>query len=63
MFSYGVCPVHEPDHPEVWKAWARSWLKAQKVSGNLVVLTEGPSAKHPNRNNRMEIIDLNREED
>ncbi|MFC1882539.1 pyruvate kinase [Thermodesulfobacteriota bacterium] len=63
MFSYGVCPVHEPDHPEIWKAWARSWLKAQIVSGNLVVLTEGPSAKHPNRNNRMEIIDLNREED
>jgi len=25
------------------------------------VLTEGPSAKHPHRNNRMEIINLDRQ--
>ncbi|MGB5747184.1 MAG: pyruvate kinase [Desulfobacterales bacterium] len=61
MFSYGVCPVHEPDHPDDWKPWALGWLKARKVSGNLVVLTEGPSARHPHRNNRMEIINLDRE--
>jgi len=60
MFSYGVCPVHEPDHPEDWSSWARSWLKTQGVPGNLVVLTEGPSTKHPNSNNRMEIINLER---
>jgi len=58
MFSYGVCPVHEPDHPENWKFWARKWLQDQEVSGNMVVLTEGPSAKHPESNNRMEIINL-----
>jgi pyruvate kinase len=28
------------------------------VSGDLAVLTEGPSSKHPEANNRMEIIDL-----
>jgi pyruvate kinase len=28
------------------------------LRGDLVVLTEGPSRKHPHRNNRMEIIDL-----
>jgi pyruvate kinase len=61
MFSYGVCPVHEPDHPENWKFWARKWLQDQEVSGNMVVLTEGPSAKHPESNNRMEIINLGRE--
>ena len=61
MFSYGVCPVHEPDHPENWKFWARKWLQDQKVSGNMVVLTEGPSVKHPESNNRMEIISLGRE--
>ncbi len=61
MFSYGVSPVIEADHPEDWKPWARSWLKARDVSGNLVVLTEGPSTKHPHRNNRMEIFDLERE--
>jgi pyruvate kinase len=61
MFSYGVIPVIDPDHPKDWKPWARSWLKARDVSGNLVVLTEGPSARHPHRNNRMEIIDLSRQ--
>jgi pyruvate kinase len=60
MFSYGVLPVCEPDHPDDWKQWARSWLLNMGAVGNLVVLTEGPSTKHPNRNNRMEILDLSR---
>ncbi len=60
QFSYGVYPVHEPDHPEDWNAFIRKWLEDHEVKGNLVVLTEGPSAKHPGANNRMEIIDLGR---
>jgi len=63
LFSYGVFPVHEPDHPEDWKKFAADWLQTQGVDGSLVVLTEGPSAKHPDSNNRMEIIDLDREYD
>lgn len=58
LFSYGVLPVFEPDHPGVWRAWIRDWLAGQGETGDLVVLTEGPSAKYPHRNNRMEIIDL-----
>ncbi len=58
QFSYGVHPVHEEDHPENWNAYVKKWLKAHKVEGNLVVLTEGPSSKHPETNNRMELIDL-----
>lgn len=58
QFSYGVCPVHEPNYPEDWKAFARKWLRSQGIDGHLVVLTEGPSSKHPDANNRMEIIDL-----
>ena len=60
MFSYGVLPVCEADHPDDWKQWARTWLQAIGEVGNLVVLTEGPSKKHPYRNNRMEILDLSR---
>ncbi len=60
MFSYGVYPVHEIEHPEDWKLWAKNWLKTQTVSRDLVVLTEGPSSNHPERNNRMEIIDIRR---
>ncbi len=60
MFSYGVFPVCEPDHPDDWRMWARKWLQSMGEVGNLVVLTEGPSKKHPYRNNRMEILDLSR---
>lgn len=60
QFSYGVYPVYTPDHPGDWKSFARQWLKSHEVEGHLVVLTEGPSRKHPDRNNRMELIDLRR---
>jgi pyruvate kinase len=58
QFSYGVYPICELDHPEDWKSFIRKWLNAHEVEGNIVVLTEGPSQKHPEANNRMEIIDL-----
>ena len=60
MFSYGVLPICEPEHPDDWTQWARHWLQTIGEVGNLVVLTEGPSKKHPYRNNRMEILDLSR---
>ena len=62
IFSYGVHSECELDHPEDWKSWAQKWLQAQEMTGDLVVLTEGPSRKHPDRNNRMEIIDLRKEQ-
>jgi pyruvate kinase len=58
QFSYGVYPVCEPDHPEDWKSYIREWLARNGVEGNLVLLTEGPSSRHPEANNRLEIIDL-----
>jgi pyruvate kinase len=58
MFSYGVFAVCETDHPEDWKLWTNKWLENQGVSGDIVVMTEGPSTRHPDRNIRMEIIDL-----
>ncbi len=58
LFSYGVYPVCEPEHPTDWRPWIRNWLEVQEVNGHLVVMTEGPSRKHPERNNRMEIINL-----
>ncbi len=58
LFTYGVHPVHEPDHPEDWKAYVRTWLAKHGMAGDLVVLTEGPSSRHPEANHRMELIDL-----
>ncbi len=57
-FSYGVYPVCEPEHPEDWDAFVRSWLEKHQVTGDMAILTEGPSRKHPEAHNRMEIIDL-----
>jgi pyruvate kinase len=62
QFAYGVFPVWEPDHPEDWRSFATKWLQDRGVQGNLVILTEGPSSKHPDANNRMELIDLGRME-
>jgi pyruvate kinase len=58
MFSYGVFSVCEKEHPDHWRDWCRRWREERQLTGRYIVLTEGPSRKHPNRNNRMEIIDL-----
>jgi pyruvate kinase len=58
QFSYGIYPMHESDFPEDWNSYARSWLNDYEIEGNIVVLTEGPSTRHPEANNRMEIINL-----
>jgi pyruvate kinase len=60
QFSSGVRPVYEPDHPEDWNAYAGKWVSGHGLSGDLVILTEGPSTKHPEANYRMEVIDLRR---
>jgi pyruvate kinase len=60
QFSYGVYPVCDPEHPDDWKVYTRQWLDSHGVEGHLVVVTEGPSSKHPDASNRMEIFDLKR---
>jgi len=60
LFSYGVLPVHAKEHPRDWKSYVKEWLDSHEVEGNLVILTEGPSSRRPDANNRMEILDLNR---
>jgi len=60
QFSYGVYPVHETDYPDDWNVFVRNWLRVNNVEGDIVILTEGPSPKRPDTNNRMEIIDLRR---
>jgi len=58
QFSSGVYSVHEPEQPEQWKTYVRRWISELGIAGELVVLTEGPSTKHPEANHRMEIIEL-----
>ena len=58
QFTYGVQPEHEPAYPEDWRAYARKWIAGHGVQGELVFLTGGPSAKHPEVNHRMELMNL-----
>jgi pyruvate kinase len=58
QFSYGVHPVHEKEYPEDWAAYARKWVEDHRLEGHLVILTEGPSDKHPEANHRMELVEL-----
>ena len=60
QFSSGVHPVCEPEHPENWNTYVTAWLKSQGIEGRLAVLTEGPSSRYPDANNRLEIVDLPR---
>ena len=60
QFSSGVHSLHEPEHPEQWKPYVKRWVGEFGLAGELTVLTEGPSTRHPETNNRMEIIDLRR---
>lgn len=58
QFSSGVCPLHEPDHPEDWNSYSAKWVSDHGLTGEMIILTEGPSTKHPEANHRMEVIEL-----
>ena len=58
QFSYGVFPVYMAEHQEDWNAFADQWVRSHGLDGSLAILTEGPSRKHPEANNRLEFIDL-----
>jgi pyruvate kinase len=58
QFSWGIHTICETNHPEDWRDYIGRWLRSQGMDGRLAVVTEGPSAKHPESNHRMEIVDL-----
>ena len=58
VFSSGVYPVFNEDHPKDYTPFVLTWLREHELQGDIAVLTEGPSSKHPETNHRMEIIDI-----
>ena len=58
LFSYGVFPVYELNHPADWTDYARDYAIKYRLIGNSIIQTEGPSPENPDRNHKMEIIDL-----
>jgi pyruvate kinase len=58
LFSGGIYPQYETDHPGDWSGYVRDWMRRQELESELAILTEGPSTSHPEANHRMEIIRL-----
>jgi len=58
MFSYGVYPILERDHPHDWTSYARHYATAYSLEGSCIIQTEGPSPEHPATNHKMEIITI-----
>lgn len=58
QFSYGVLPVHAPEPPTDWRAFAQRWGQSHGLTEGLAVLTEGPSLESPSTNHRLEVMDL-----
>ncbi|MGV8075198.1 MAG: pyruvate kinase [Syntrophobacteraceae bacterium] len=58
QFSSGVYAVCVAEHPSTWNSYVSEWIKAHGLPGKLAIVTEGPSRKYPDANNRLEIVDL-----
>jgi pyruvate kinase len=58
QFSSGVHPVFSAEHPGNWNAYVSDWLRSHGMEGKLAVVTEGPSKRYPDTNNRLEIVNV-----
>jgi pyruvate kinase len=58
LFSYGVFPIYESNHPADWTDFARDYTLKYNLKGSCIIQTEGPSPESPHRNHKIEIIDL-----
>ena len=58
LFSYGVYPIYESNHPHDWTDFARDYALKYQLKGSCIIQTEGPSPENRHRNHKMEIIDL-----
>jgi len=56
LFSHGVWPVLEQEHPDDWTELAREYACEFSLTGTHIIQTEGPSPLHPQSNHRLEII-------
>jgi pyruvate kinase len=57
-FSYGVHPVENSDEDVDWREFIEQWSHAHGLTAKRVMLVAGPSPRHPNANNRIELMRL-----
>ena len=58
QFSYGIQALDVDGEREDWTGFVRAWLGEQGIDHGLVLLTQGPSPEYPCGNHRLEIIEL-----
>ncbi len=63
QFSYGVYPVLVEREYRDWTSFAREWLHQHGLETGLTILAQGPSPERPNANHRLEIFNLEAEDD
>ena len=63
QFSYGVYPVLVEREYLDWTRFAREWLHQHGLETGLTILAQGPSPDRPNANHRLEIFNLEAEDD
>ena len=57
-FSYGVYPVDLAEEPVNWREYTRSLLLELGLRSQKVLLVTGPSTRHPEANQRLELMTL-----
>lgn len=55
-FSYGVHALEVTEEPGDWDAFARDFVKEQRLSGGTGLLVAGPSERHPEARHRLEFL-------
>jgi pyruvate kinase len=60
LFSFGVWPVYREDKPVRWNRDVMEYVNRFGLSGDVAIVTEGPSSEHPDMDHRLEILKLDR---
>jgi len=59
QFTYGVCPIHLEKRPESWERYARDYMAANGLGGELALLTLGSGTGKFGSSNHVVFINLN----
>jgi len=58
MFSYGVWPIDNEKRPVDWTDFIKGQIEKLQLKGERVLAVEGPSPDNPDRNHKIELINL-----
>jgi len=58
MFSYGVWPIENEKRPVDWTDFIKGQIEKLQLKGERVLAVEGPSPDNPDRNHKIELINL-----